>query len=89
MWPFDVTYDWPREIAGQAMDTYHRWMEVVIATSLIGLPAVCVPAGFGAAHDLPLGLQLIGPRGSDAKLLRLAETWHQATDWPGQRPPKL
>ena len=89
MWPFDVTYDWPREIAGQAMDTYHRWMEVVIAASLIGLPAVCVPAGFGGAHDLPMGLQLIGPRGSDAKLLRLAETWHQATDWPGQRPPKL
>ncbi|MEP1353115.1 MAG: amidase [Tateyamaria sp.] len=89
MWPFDVTLDYPREIAGTAMDTYHRWMEVVIAASLIGLPAVCVPAGFGGPDDLPMGLQLIGRRGSDAKLLRLAEAWHSATDWPGRRPPKM
>mgnify|MGYP001819415349 CR=1 FL=1 len=89
MWPFDVDIDWPREIAGTAMDTYHRWMEVVIPASLIGLPAVCVPAGFGGTHDLPMGLQLIGRRGTDAKLLRLAEAWHSATNWPARRPPKL
>lgn len=89
MWPFDVTLDWPREIAGHGMDTYHRWMEVVIAASLIGLPVVNVPAGFGGAHDLPMGVQLIGPRGSDAKLLRLAQAWHEMTDWPGRRPPIL
>ncbi|MEP5632138.1 MAG: amidase [Tateyamaria sp.] len=89
MWPFDVTMDWPRDINGQGMDTYHRWMEVVIAASLIGLPVVNVPVGFDGTHGVPMGLQLIGPRGSDAKLLRLAEAWHQATDWPGRRPPKL
>lgn len=89
MWPFDVTIDWPREIAGQAMDTYHRWMEVVIPASLIGLPVVNVPAGFGGPHDLPMGLQLIGPRGGDAKLLQLADRWHQLTDWPARRPPQL
>ncbi|MEO0400947.1 MAG: amidase [Pseudomonadota bacterium] len=87
MWPFDVNLDWPREIAGQGMDTYHRWMEVVIAASLIGLPAVCVPVGFGGPHAMPMGLQLIGRRGSDAQLLRLAQVWHQHTDWPGRRPP--
>ncbi|MEP1588367.1 MAG: amidase [Tateyamaria sp.] len=89
MWPFDVTMDWPRDINDQGMDTYHRWMEVVIAASLIGLPVVNVPVGFDGTHGLPMGLQLIGPRGSDAKLLRLAEAWHQATDWPGRHPPKL
>lgn len=89
MWPFDVTLDWPREIAGQGMDTYHRWMEVVVPASLIGLPAVAVPVGFGGPHDLPMGLQLIGRRGSDARLLQLAEAWHQATDWPAARPPAL
>lgn len=89
MWPFDVTINWPREIAGQAMDTYHRWMEVVIPASLIGLPVVNVPAGFGGPHDLPMGLQLIGPRGGDAKLLQLADRWHQLTDWPARRPPQL
>ena len=89
MWPFDVTLDWPREIAGTTLDTYHRWMEVVVPASLIGLPVVSVPVGFGGPDDLPMGMQLIGPRGSDARLLQLAEAWHQATDWPARRPPPL
>ncbi|MEM8655547.1 MAG: amidase [Pseudomonadota bacterium] len=87
MWPFDVTLDWPRQINTTTMDTYHRWMEVVVPASLIGLPAICVPAGFGGPYDLPMGLQLIGRRGSDALLLRLAQTWHNATNWPARRPP--
>ncbi|MEM8579059.1 MAG: amidase family protein, partial [Pseudomonadota bacterium] len=86
-WPFDTDLPWPAEIAGRRMDTYHRWMEVVIFASLLGLPVVAVPAGFGGPNDMPFGLQLIGRRGSDAKLLRLAEGWHQGTDWPAKRPP--
>ena len=87
-WPFDASIDYPKEIAGQPMDTYHRWMQVVIPAGLIGLPVVNVPVGFGE-NGLPAGMQLIGPRGSDARLLRLAQAWHEATDWPGKRPPPL
>ncbi|OAN68194.1 amidase [Rhodobacteraceae bacterium EhC02] len=93
LWPFPVEWDWPKDIAGQPMDTYHRWMEVVIPVSLIGLPAVCVPAGFGAAGGpgagLPMGMQIFGRHGDDAGLLQLAQAWHRATDWPNQRPPAL
>ena len=93
VWPFAVDLDWPKEIAGQQMDTYHRWMEVVIPVSLIGLPAVCVPAGFGAqgtpGAGLPMGMQLFGRHGDDAGLLQLAQAWHRATDWPNTRPPLL
>jgi Asp-tRNA(Asn)/Glu-tRNA(Gln) amidotransferase A subunit family amidase len=39
--------------------------------SLAGLPAVCLPAGFGP-NGLPLGIQLVGARRSDAALLHLA-----------------
>jgi amidase len=87
-WPFPVEWEYPAEIAGVAMDTYHRWMQVVIPASLIGLPVVNVPAGFGA-NGLPAGLQLIGPPGSDARLLQLAQEWHLATGWPNARPPSL
>ena len=87
-WPFPADIDWPREVAGVAMDTYHRWMEVVIPASLLGLPVVAVPAGFGAA-GLPMGLQLIGAPGTDAMLLEVAEAYHRATNWPEARPPLL
>lgn len=87
VWPFDVNLVNPTTINGQQMDTYHRWMEVVIAPGLLGLPVVNVPIGFGGPNDMPMGLQLIGKRGSDAKLLRMAQTWHEATLWPEKRPP--
>lgn len=85
VWPFPVEWDWPKTIAATSMDTYHRWMEVVIPASLIGLPTLAVPAGFGA-NGLPMGLQLIGRRGGDLGLLQLGQGWHAATDWPQRRP---
>jgi len=88
VWPFDIGLVHPEVIDGRTMDTYHRWMEVVIPASLIGLPALAVPAGFGTA-GLPMGLQLIGRHGDDLGMLQLAEAWHQATNWPGRRPPPM
>lgn len=88
LWPFDVTQVHPTQIAGRSMDTYHRWMQVVVPAGLIGLPVVNVPVGFGD-NGLPAGIQLIGPRGSDGALLRLAQQWHAATRWPQSRPPLL
>ena len=87
-WPFDAEIDFPKQVSGVSMDTYHRWMQVVIPASLLGLPVVNVPIGFGE-NGLPAGLQLIGPRGSDGRLLQLAQDWHSATDWPNRRPPSL
>ena len=86
VWPFPVGWRWPQEINGHAMDTYHRWMEVVIPVSLIGLPALSVPVGFGA-NGLPMGMQIAGPVGADAAVLAMGQAYHNATDWPGQRPP--
>lgn len=74
-YPFPVAWDWPKEIGGVPMDTYHRWMEVVVPVSLIGLPCLAVPAGRGA-NGLPMGLQLAGRRGADLALLQLGQAWH-------------
>jgi amidase len=67
------------------MDTYHRWMEVVIPISLIGLPAICLPVGFGSS-GLPMGMQMAARVGADAMLLGMAQAYHLATDWPNARP---
>jgi amidase len=91
VWPFPVEWRWPQAINGIPMDTYHRWMEVVIPISLIGLPALSLPVGFGAPNSayagLPMGMQLAGPVGADAKVLAIGQAYHLATDWPGKRPP--
>ena len=71
VWPFPVEERWPKAIAGRAMDTYHRWMEVTIYATLAGLPAVCVPASFHRTKGWPMGLQLIGAYGADAQVLRV------------------
>jgi amidase len=86
VWPFPAGWRWPQAINGHKMDTYHRWMEVVVPASLIGLPALSVPIGFGD-QGLPMGMQIIGRSGDDAGVLAIGQAWHRATDWPGTRPP--
>ena len=76
VWPFDATLRWPASIAGRAMDTYHRWMEVVIYATFAGLPCISVPAGFNDA-GLPMGMQLIGPPRGDLAVLRVARAYEQ------------
>ena len=74
-WPFPVEWRWPPSIQtakGEVpMDTYHRWMEVVIYATLGGLPAMSLPAGFGP-QGLPMGLQVMAKPQAEAHLLRLA-----------------
>ena len=86
VWPFDINLPWPTEIAGVEMDTYHRWMAVTVPVSLIGLPSLSMPAGFGDS-GLPVGMQLFGPRGADAKILAMGEAYHRQTLWPQRHPP--
>jgi amidase len=89
VWPFDIDQRWPTHIAGRPMDTYHRWMEVVIYATLAGLPAISVPAGFNA-QGLPMGLQLIGKPQGEFALLQLAHAYElAAADVMAVRPPEL
>jgi aspartyl-tRNA(Asn)/glutamyl-tRNA(Gln) amidotransferase subunit A len=48
--------------------------------NLAGLPALSAPCGFGAGA-LPVGVQLMGPHFSEARLLSVAHHFQQATDW--------
>ncbi|MHC3967788.1 amidase family protein, partial [Pseudomonas aeruginosa] len=88
VFPFDAETAWPRQVAGRPMDTYHRWMEVVIGPTLAGLPAISVPIGFGAA-GLPMGLQIIGPAQADLAVLQLAHAHEGLTRWVSRRPPAM
>lgn len=85
VFPFPKEIHWPAEIAGRKMDTYHRWMEVVIGGSLSGNPVVNVPAGFDE-QGRPMGMQVMGRFGEDKKVLEFALAYEQVTDFLQQRP---
>ena len=88
VFPFDAALHWPREVAGRAMDTYHRWMEVVIPITMASCPALNVPAGFSAT-GLPMGIQLVGRPHDELGCLQLAHAYEQATQWIARHPPPL
>ena len=50
-----------------------------IGANLAGLPAISVPCGF--AQGLPVGLQIVGPHFSEARVLGTAHAFQRATDW--------
>lgn len=85
VFPFSKDRHWPTEIDGREMDTYHRWMEVVIGASLAGNPTVNVPVGFDA-QDRPMGMQVMGRFGEDQKVLEFALAYEQITDFLHRRP---
>jgi aspartyl-tRNA(Asn)/glutamyl-tRNA(Gln) amidotransferase subunit A len=53
--------------------------------NLTGDPAMSVPCGFTSA-GLPIGMQLIGPHWSEARLLAIALAYENATEWHKRHP---
>ena len=62
---------YPAEVDGQRMQSYIHWLAMVYYVTLSGHPALSLPMGRDAA-GMPFGLQIIGPRGGDALVLRVA-----------------
>lgn len=56
-----------------------------IAVNLAGLPAISLPAGFGA-DGLPIGVQLIGNYFNEAKILGAAHQMQLNSDWHTKTP---
>ena len=55
-----------------------------IGANLAGLPGMSLPCGF--VGGLPVGLQLIGPHFSEARMLNAAHRYQMETDWHLQVP---
>ncbi len=60
-----------------------------VSTNLAGLPGMSIPCGFGAtesANPMPVGLQIIGPWFSEARMLNAAHQYQKVTDWHTRMP---
>jgi Asp-tRNA(Asn)/Glu-tRNA(Gln) amidotransferase A subunit family amidase len=59
---------------------------LVTPASAFGLPVAAVPIGIGAA-TMPLGMQVIAPRGDVAAAFSIARLYQQLTGWHRRVPP--
>ena len=76
--PFPVELEYPTEVAGEPMATYLDWMASCWSITVLGGPAISVPCGFTPGGP-PVGLQIVGRRGDDVGVLRLARAFEDAT----------
>jgi aspartyl-tRNA(Asn)/glutamyl-tRNA(Gln) amidotransferase subunit A len=76
----DVVIDGEKETVRSALVRSNR------PANLTGHPAISIPCGF-TRNGLPIGLQLIGPYWSEARLLAIALAYEDGTEWHKRRPP--
>lgn len=62
----------------------YRQDRFTVPANLCGLPAISVPNGM--IDQLPIGVQFIGPRYGDERILELAERFQEETAWHLEHP---
>ena len=87
LFPFDAALDWPHEIAGHRMATYHEWMRGMLPITMAGLPALAAPAGFND-QGLPIGIQIVGRNRADFDCLQVAHAYDLSAQWTRGHLPK-
>lgn len=74
----EVPENWPST-------RWPSWTPFTYPFNLTGQPALSVPCGF-ASNGLPIGLQLVGARFDDARVLRAGHAYQQAAPLTEKRP---
>jgi aspartyl-tRNA(Asn)/glutamyl-tRNA(Gln) amidotransferase subunit A len=68
-----------------AIEKATRTIRNTAPLNFFGWPTISIPCGF-TQSGLPIGLQISGPAGADATVLRIAHAYEQATNWQSRRP---
>ena len=68
---------------GEITDPYQMYLNDIytIPANIAGLPAISVPGGFGDS-GMPVGLQFVGQRLEETRLLGVANAYEQIARWP-------
>ena len=74
--PFDHSQLSVEKINGEPMATYMTWLALVYAPTMALCCSCVIPCG-SDQYGLPFGLQIVGPKGSDAKVLSVAASLEQ------------
>lgn len=77
--PFAINKDSPGAIAGKKI-SFYGWTPFSAPFNMTGQPAISVPAGLTSA-GLPVGLQIVGRRFADARVLAVAAAYERVRPW--------
>ena len=77
----------PFDIGEKSGDPLQLYLMDIYATpaSLSGTPSLSIPCGF-TKNDLPVGMQIMGPRWSEEMLFDLGEQYQRLTGWHKRKP---
>ncbi|MBD1132623.1 amidase [Pelagibacterales bacterium SAG-MED45] len=85
IFPFDKNVQFPKNISDKELDTYHRWLEVFVLSSLLELPTMTIPVGFNK-NGMPIGMQIIGKNKDDLKLFSFASRYEDIFNFSKIKP---
>jgi len=77
-------------LGSASRDATAEWLGDIytLSVNLAGLPGLSIPCGFAPGHrgqPLPVGLQLIGNYFDEGRMLAIAASYQQVTDWHRRR----
>ncbi len=86
--PFAKGQSYPATINGKPLDTYIHWVAISYGLTLTGHPVLCLPCGVDA-DGLPFGLQIVGRRWDERRLLAIGAALEAAlAEIPGCARPR-
>jgi len=78
--------DRPSVIGGKEVEAFWGYLPFTFPINMTGQTASSVPCGF-SADGLPIGLHIIGPHGSEERVLQASAAFEEARPWIQTRPP--
>jgi aspartyl-tRNA(Asn)/glutamyl-tRNA(Gln) amidotransferase subunit A len=83
------------KIGEKSKDPLEMYMSDIytVSANIAGIPGVSIPCGFiesqqlsAISHQLPVGMQILGPQFSEELILGLANAYQQKTEWHKEIP---
>ena len=76
----------PSVIGGKEVNPFWGYLPFTFPINMTGQTASSVPCGF-SSDGMPIGLHIVGPKGSEAQVLQASAAFEQAHPWIQHRPP--
>ena len=75
----------PGVIGGKTVDPFWGFLPFTYPINISGQTAASIPCGY-SSDGMPIGLHIIGPKGSEAKVLQACAAFEATNPWAGDRP---